>query len=244
MIGFGQFGKRNLGIGSTGYIVSLTDTRLVEIDPTSDGFFANVLEYDAEDEDLRSFIEAIREVKEAIGKFGKFWKPIYDPYLEDEWVVVFKAQKKTAIGHSFKYWQKKSKEMPTVDGKHWSVGSEYQYYAFLVWLINQLVKKGWKINKALRAVVIDSKELGHYLNSKSAQSDFEKTGSRPVCGVCDLGNTRKILSCANQKASGFWVAGGDCHGVGDDYPLAALDYCDDYYVDIDFINCVGWLVLS
>ena len=106
MIGFGKYGKkRELGI------VSTDDARLVLIDSTSEGFFANVLGYVAEDEKLKDFIEAIKEVKEA--GVGPFWKPIYDPSLDGE-EVVFKAGSTPAVEHSYNFWKQKAEKMPTV----------------------------------------------------------------------------------------------------------------------------------
>ncbi len=239
MIGFGNFGKkrekqekqkkRKLGI------VSTDDARLVLIDPTSEGFFENILGYVTENEKLKDFIEAIKEVKEE--RVGPFWKPIYDPSLDGK-EVVFKAGGIPAVGYSFNFWKQKAEKMPTVQGKKWSVGSEYQYYAFLVWLVNSLEKKGWTIEKALKAVVLISKNLGHDYDSE----DFENTGSREVCGVYDLNNTYKMLSCTNEEDDGFWCAGGihfcNCY----DYPLAYL-----YHYSCVGSSCnygVGWLVLS
>lgn len=234
MIGFGEFGKeRKLGI------VSTDDARLVLIDPTSEDFFENVLEFVTEDENLLEFIKAIEEVKEA--GVGPFWKPIYDPSLDGE-EVVFKAGSSPAVGHSYNFWKQKAEKMPNVQGKKWSVGSEYQYYAFLVWLVNSLKKKGWAIEKALKAVVLCSKELGHYYDSENALHDFEKTGSREVCGVCDLGNTFKMLSCTNEEAGGFWLAGGYYSGNSSYFPLADLNLRN--IVDYNYSNSVGWLVLS
>ena len=236
MIGFGKCGRqRELGI------VSTEDARLLMIDPTSDGFFANVLEYVAEDEAVRKFIEAVREVQEA--KVSKFWIPIYDPSIKGK-EVVFKAGNAPAVGHSFNFWKEEAGKMPTVDGKHWSIGSEYQYYAFLVWIVNSKLESGWNVADAIKAVVLDSKELEHYYkyNNWDTWLYFEKTGSREVCGVYDLENTLKLLSCTNEVAGGFWVAGG-VHGSFN-HPLAELYHFDRDDVDDDYNTCVGWLVLS
>ena len=230
----GKYGKkRELGI------VSTDDARLVLIDPTSEGFFENVIGYVTEDGNLKDFIEAIKEVKEA--GVGPFWKPIYDPSLDGE-EVVFKAGSTPAVGHSYNFWKQKAEKMPTVQGKKWTVGSVHQYCLFLVWLVNSLEKKGWTIEKALKSVVLISKELGHYWESENALNDFEKTGSREVCGVCDLGNTCKMLSCTNEEAGGFWLAGGCYDCSSDYYPLADIVRC--YHVNNDYDGSVGWLVLS
>ena len=133
--------------------------------------------------------------------------------------------------------------MSAVDGRHWHLATEYQYYAFLVWLINQLVKGGKSVDVAIKMVVLDSKELGHYYDSENSTEgeDFEDTGSRCVCGVYDLANTYKILSCSNKEAGGFWFGGGGYNYYGCSYPLAFLCRCTS--VVYDGSNSVGLLVL-
>lgn len=233
MIGFGRFGKRNLGINS------LSDERLVKIDTTTEGFYDNVLNYSSKNGDIQAFIGAVREVQE-VG-FEPFYRPVMDPSLEDG-NVVFKKWNKPAVGDSFNFWKQKAEEMPAVEGKKWHIGSEYQYYAFLTWLINQLVATGQGIKGAIEAVVLDSKELGHYRNAKNALQNFETTGSREVCGVYDLANACKLLACSNEEAGGFWVAGGLYYDNSNDSPLA--DLCHGFDVDDYHYDSVGWLVLA
>jgi hypothetical protein len=133
--------------------------------------------------------------------------------------------------------------MPVVEGRHWYVATEYQYYGFLVWLINQLVKNGKDIDEALNMVVLDSKDLGHYLNSKDSTlgEDFETTGSRCVCGVYDLANTSKMLACSNYEVRGLWIAGGCYCDDSDHNPLAELNH--ETNVSGGIYGCVGMLVL-
>lgn len=234
MIGFGEFGKQR-----TMEIKTLRDKRLLKVDPTATGFFDKVLGYISENEDIKAFIEAVKEVKES--KLSPFWRPVLDPTFDGE-DVIFKKGGKPAVGHSFNWWQEMAKKMATVEGKKWTLGTEYQYYAFLVWLINQLVKSGWRLKKAIEACVLDSKELGHYCNSENALHNFEVTGSCEVCGVCDLANTVKILRCSNEKVDCFWLAGGNYSDSSRNYPLAELSHD----VNVNLVNnySVPWLVLS
>lgn len=234
MIGFGEFGKQR-----TMEIKTLRDKRLLKVDPTATGFFDKVLGYISENEDIKAFIEAVKEVKES--KLSPFWRPVLDPTFDGE-DVIFKKGGKPAVGHSFNWWQEMAKKMATVEGKKWTLGTEYQYYAFLVWLINQLVKSGWRLKKAIEACVLDSKELGHYCNSENALHNFEVTGSREVCGICDLANTVKMLHCSNEKVVGFWLAGGNFNCDSYDFPLAGLVHFSN--VDDGNNYSVGWLVLS
>ena len=157
--------------------------------------------------------------------------------------MVFRKWNKPAVGCSFNTWKQLAEEMPAVEGKKWQICSEYQYYAFLTWLINQLVATGQSIKGAIEAVVLDSKELGHYRNAKNAlKDDFETTGSREVCGVYDLVNTYKLFACSNEEIGGFWVAGGGYSNDSFNYPLADLlhqNYVKDYHS-----KGVGWLVAA
>ena len=91
MIGFGKFGKNWSPKNSEHslLITSTDDARLVFIDPTSEGFFEGVLGCDTENDNIKEFIEAIQEVKEAGVK--PFWKPIYDPSIDGRDIVFAKG---------------------------------------------------------------------------------------------------------------------------------------------------------
>ena len=234
MIGFGKYTKNAEPVT----ITSLTDNRLVQINPQEDGFFDAVINFKSTNSDINAFIEAISEVKAA--KLEPFYKPIYDP-SEDGNIIAYQKGNNPAVGHSYNWWVETASKMSAVDGRHWHLATEYQYYAFLVWLINQLVKDGKSVDVAIRRVVLDSKELGHYYDSENATEDFEDTGSRCVCGVYDLANTYKILSLSDKEAGGFWLGGGVYEFYGDHYPLAFLDHFTD--VDDDDNYSVGLLVL-
>ena len=233
MIGFGKYTEKAEPVT----ITSLTDNRLVQINPQEDGFFDAVINFKSTNSDINAFIEAISEVKAAMLKL--FYKPIYDP-SEDGNIIAYQKGKKPAVGHSYNWWVETASKMSAVDGRHWHLATEYQYYAFLVWLINQLAKRGKSVDVAIKMVVLDSKELGHYYDSENSTKGFEDTGSRCVCGFYDLANTYKILS-SNKEAGGFWLGGGDCNFAGHDIPLANLYRFSN--VAIDYNYSVGLLVL-
>ena len=234
MIGFGIYGK-----GRKQEIRSLKDPRLMLISPSaSEYFFDSALSFETDNNSILDFQEAVEEVKKV--KLNPFWRPIMDPSLEDN-KVLFKIGNNPATGYSFNWWRKKVLEMSSVDGKKWRLGIEYEYYAFLVWLINNLIDhRGWSAKKAIEGVVLNSKELGHYHDSENAKGTLEPTGSREICGVFDLTNTLKILAC-NDEVNGFWRAGGLYCYLGNKKPLADLNYSTD--VNESFNLCVGWLVL-
>ncbi len=229
-------------------ITSLKSKRLVRINPQKDGFFDAVINfkltkkcnefyYEEDKKDLKEFIEAISEVKAA--KLEPFYKPIYDP-SEVCNTIGFKKNKEPAVGHSYWWWTKVASLMPAVEGKHWHLATEYQYYAFLVWLINQLLKDGKSVEEALYDVVIDSTELGLYRYTKD-EVEIQPTGSRGVRGVYDLANVYKILACSNEETEGFLIAGGSYFNYGVCFPLATLQSCMDEFCKHN--DCVGLLVL-
>lgn len=233
MIGFVNFGmKRELEVTSL-------NEPLMMVNTSENGFYDKVLNYKSENDNIQEFIKAIREVQQ-VG-IEPFYRPVMDPSIEGD-KVVYKKGKKPAVGYSFNKWVKAVKAMPAVEGKSWKLGTEYQYYAFLVQLINQLVAIGWDVKRAIEAVVLDSKELGHYWNSKNALHDLEMTGNREICGVCDLANTYKLLTCSNEEVGGLWLAGGCCVNLSYYYPLADLYHGD--FVDHDSYDTVAWLVLE
>lgn len=221
MIGFGRYGKSK----TQATITILTDFRLVKIDPQAEGFFDAVLNFKTSNENINLFIEAIEEVKTA--NLEAFYKPIYDPSEGSaEIPVIYKKGNKPAVGHSYKWWVEVASKMPTVEGKAWSIASEYQYYAFLVDIVNKKVVSGDNLADVLEVVVNDSTTLGHCYNSKNSTKaeDFEPTGSRCVCGFYDLANTYKILKCSNKEAGGFWLASCSYFNDGFEHPLADISH--------------------
>ena len=244
MIGFGNYKKKAETTTITTLednITTLEDNRLVKINPQEEGFFNEVLNFKSTNEDINMFIEAVAEVKEA--SLEAFYRVMYDPTEAGDHMVVFQKGKRPAAGHSYNWWVETASKMSPVEGRQWHIATEYQYYAFLVWLINQLVKIGKSVEEALHQVVLDSKELGHYYDSENSTEgeDFEFTGSRCVCGLYDLANIAKILQCSNSEASDFCIAGGYYYRNGNEYPLAHFSHSTN--VDSAFNHNVGLLVL-
>ncbi|MCI8620836.1 MAG: hypothetical protein HFJ50_03360 [Clostridia bacterium] len=167
-----------------------------------------------------------------------FWRPNLDPSFDETGEsICYVAGKKPAVGKSKNWWKEVAKKVGLQEG------TKKQYVAFLGCLIKKLVEKGWEVSQAWYAVCSDSKKLGHYWNSEYAKHDFEMTGSREVCDFYDLGNSFKILAeDEEEKAGGFWLAGGLYVIDGYYYPLAGLAHCND--VGSDYVDSVGWLVLN
>lgn len=243
MIGFGEYGRfgksedvyQERNFGSSKEIQKLDDERLVFINPNLEGFYSNVLDFVTDNEYLKAFQEAIKEVKEE--QPNPFWKPIYDPAIEHG-KIVFEAGKHVASGGTgYTFWENKIHDLPSVEGKQWCIGTEYQYYALLTWLINQLIEKeAWSVEKAMTAIVINPRILG--LDYRVPVSK-EKTGSDPICGICDLGRTYKYLTITNKNVSGCWIA--STTYWYDEKSFADLFHYNKYS---DHFDVVGWLVIS
>ena len=214
-----------------------------------------------------------RLLTEAINRgLSDFWRPKQDPSLKKpkaplfgvvprgfENIVYFEfeVRKKPAIGFHYNWWEKKSKQYLPERGSR--LGTKTEYVAFLGVLIKIMVASGWSVSKAWFAVCDNSRELGHYWNSKNSKHGIELTGSREVCGFCDLANTYKILHHGVEFNS-FWVAGGSYNDNSYNSPLANLRYRprsnlvfdDGRYDPLDrplvegglYPDAVGWLVLS
>lgn len=275
MLGFGEFSKKTKAESrktetETTTITSLADNRLVLINPQEPGFFDEVLNYGAigdgvnDNVYIREWFDAVAEVKEA--RIKEFYRTIYDPSDAGDNLVAFTKGKKPAIRHSYNWWVETASNMPAVEGRHWSVATEYQYYAFLVWLIKNMSKAGKSVEKAIYQIASQSVELGHYHNSR--YRDYEKfrresicvnkrdfyydpspdiciclTGSRGACGIYDLANTCKLLTCSNKKVGGFWLGGGCYNCKSENAPLAELNHYTDEEAYANWEDSVAMLVL-
>lgn len=231
MFGFENFGKKR-----NWKITSLKDERLIMVDPSRKDFFNNVLNYSSENEDIQAFVEAVKEVKAA--KLSPFWKPIYDPSTDGE-NIIFAKGAQPLTNRSFSWWTVQAKHMPTVKGKRWSVGTKEQYIAFLVWLINELVKSNWTIVEAIEAVVLDSEELGIYYNSRGTELPIDETGTCMICGCGDLATRFKLLRCPD---GGFYEVGGSHISNSYKHPLVHMAHCD-FIASASNLD-TAWLIIS
>jgi len=168
-----------------------------------------------------------------------FYRPIIDPSFDEEEDICYQPGKMPAVGMSYNWWKRNAKAFCPERGSR--LGTKTEYVAFLATLIKELVATGWKVADAWNSVCNNSKELGHYWESKDAKHDFENTGSRENCGWYDLANAYKILA-EDEEASGYWLAGGSYRNFGDRRPLAGL-FLDFDWRNWNFFGC-GWLVLE
>lgn len=182
--------------------------------------------------------KAFKELLTKVIKSGvsDFYRPKLDPSFDFQGNICYLAGRKPAVGKSYNWWKREAEKF--CPGRNSRLGTKSEYVAFLGVLLKNLVASGWSINDAWNAVCKNSRKLGHYWDSKGALEHLEPTGSREICGFCDLGNTHKILA---ELVVGFWRVGGDYDSYGYEYPLANLDYYRFGNADCD---SVGWLVLE
>ena len=185
----------------------------------------------------KKFMEKVKKVIRA--GMHDFWCPVCDPSLDNKGRICYEPGNRPAVGKSYNWWAKTAKEFKPEQGSR--LGTETERIAFLAVLIKELVNSGKSVEWAWNAVCNDSKELGHYWNSENAKHDFETTGSREICGWCDLGNVYKIVA-EDKETCGFWLAGCYFSNGSLDYPLADLYHYVSRFND-DVGGCC-WLVLT
>lgn len=204
----------------------------ITVEGSDSQIYFDMLKYAPASETEKEFLEFLKEAVDAVVKTFKV--PVCDPSIDENGSLQFVAGCKPAVGYSYN----ELKEIAIKNGVQ--LGSKNQYVIFLATIIHRLVEEGWSKADAFFAVCTDSTQLGHYWNSEKARHDFEVTGSRKIAGKCDLANTYKILK-NDEKAGGFWFAGGGYYGDGGDDPLAYLNLCCNY--DNHCNLSVGWFVL-
>lgn len=168
-----------------------------------------------------------------------FRKPCMDPsFADDGETIIYCAGVKPAVGQSAVWWNENApKFMPEKNSRQID---DLEKDVSLGIIIKYLVEEKYKVKDAWKAVCVNSKDIGHYHDSKNPKGDFERTGSRKVGKWYDLGNTCKIVK--RRGASGFVLFGGDYFNRGDYFPLAdACTFCNS--VDAYF-DSVGELVLD
>lgn len=204
----------------------------ITVEGSDSQIYFDMLKYAPASETEKIFLEYLKEAVDAGVKTFKV--PVCDPSIDENGSLQFVAGCKPAVGYSYN----ELKELAIKNGVQ--LGSKNQYVLFLATIINRLVEEGWSKADSFYAVCTDSTQLGLYWNSEKARHDFEVTGSRKIAGKCDLANTYKILR-NDEKAGGFWAAGGLWIFGGYDGPLACL--CLNFDYDNRCSYSAGWFVL-
>jgi len=168
-----------------------------------------------------------------------FYRPKCDPsFTKGEAGFYFEFGKAPAVGKSYDWWIKAIRNHSA--DHNVKLGTRLQYGAFLGVLIKRLIEEGKTAEWAWNAVCNDSAELGHYWNSVKAKHTFEPTGSREICGFCDLANTYKILADDSDNNI-YWMASGIYGGDSKIYPIA--DICRGNSRNFGIYG-VGWIVVN
>lgn len=204
----------------------------IYVEGSDSKIYSELLEHKALNDREKEFMNNLRTAIEAGIK--SFKVPVCDPSIDENGKIQFVQGCKVAVGYSYNELEKLAEK------NSFRLGTKNEYFLFLGTILNRLIAEGWSETAAFEAVCTDSTELGHYSNSADAKDDFELTGSRKIVGKCDLANTYKILA-KDEKAGGFWFAGGNCNHNGFNIPLARLLLFD--YYDFHYYDSVGWFVL-
>lgn len=192
------------------------------------------LRHQPESNKQRVFKEELLEViKTGIPDFRA---QVMDPSLDEEDRIFYQKGNKPAVGKSAAWWEENAKKF--IPQKKSRIGKRKQRIAFLGVLIKQLIEElGYNASDAWRAVCDQSKELGHFLDSKDAKKQFEPTGSRQVGTWYDLGNTFNLIRGEVFK---FVLYGGCYSDNGNDYPLAFYEGFD--YPEGEYMLSTAWIV--
>lgn len=167
-----------------------------------------------------------------------FYRPICDPWTINN-RIYHTIGKYSAVGYSYKYWEKAAKAF--YPKRHSRLGTRLEYVAFLGFLMKKMLEKGWSVAEAWDAVCNDSIKLGYYINS-GGKLTFQPTVSTGICGFYDLGNTFKILAeDEDERTGGFWVASGSCEFTSYATPLANMNHAD--CLDFEMDDSTGWIIM-
>lgn len=194
------------------------------------------LKHEPETENQMEFKERLIEAMES--GLSDILVPRIDPSYDDAGNISFKASKMRMpiVGHSGEWWKRKAEEFMPEKGSR--LGTTNERIAFLGLLIRETLieRLGYTVGDAWKAVCDQSKDLGHYFDSRKERYSYEPTGSRQVGVWYDLGNVFKFTS--NGENAGFSLMGGTyCHH-GFQCPLSNVS-CDYSY---EYDDATGWIV--
>lgn len=165
------------------------------------------------------------------GRLHAFTCMTIDPSIKNGKLVYQKGLRPAVEQFKAKEWEKLLKEYNPSRNSRQMTPTEYSCRNLLI--ILKLMESGCGKSQAWEAVCVNSEKIGHY----SDYATFEPTGSREVCGFCDLANAHKILAKDPwDKDSDYWIGGGSINCIGRRSPVANMekicgyDYVDNYGV--------------
>ena len=176
----------------------------------------------------------------ANGRLHTFTCMTIDPSVKDG-KLVYQKGLPIITGFSQNQWEKMLKDYNPSRNSRQMTRTEYACRN--LFLIQKLVKSGYEIEEAWKVVCDDSRKIAYYCNPDNLKYVPEPTGSREVCGFCDLGNTWKLIAEDPWDVSGgFWAAGGCYSNDSNHDPVADLYH--SYDVDNFSNGGVGMLALD
>lgn len=164
-------------------------------------------------------------------------EPSFDYYIGK---LRYEKGLKVNTGYSAKQWESWLRHYDPIRNSRMMTRTEY--VCRNLFLIQKLVvESGYEIAKAWEEVCDNSQNLGNF-HKKEGKDDFrfEPSGSREICGFCDLGNHEKILAEDpwERTISGFWKASG-CQSAD---TIASMDHC--CFKNMDDLLAVGMLAMD
>ncbi len=213
MVGFGKFGLAN----EMASIEDTRDERLIYIDPQQNGFFKNALNNAILNNAIRKrlcrkeiidFQEAILEIKEVC--VSPFFIPKYAP--SEGWgrfPVAFKPDRRPIDWLTYNQWVNMVETMPALNGfRHWRIGNQYEYYIYLMYVINRLVMKGVRAERAVANIVCGTNcARDAHISWTGTEYVFTTDDGRKInTGVYDFDMCKRYVECPTNQTS-YWVAG-------------------------------------
>lgn len=164
---------------------------------------------------------------------GCRWIPVFEPSKDSKGNLCYVAGAEVLRRLNSYAWENMFKEYSPANGSQEASDTTY-FLLLLRWLKDGVA--------TLEQLADDSKEIGHYWDSRDAKHDFEKTGEREFGGLYGfVGNTYKIVK-DSESSSGFSLVGGDYVNYGYRYPLADVKH-DSYPYNGNYYG-VGLLELT
>lgn len=173
-------------------------------------------------EKQKKFRENVLEALKNKPKEGYRWIPVFEPSMDSNGYLQYVSGARVLIGkiHDSYGWEKKIKEYSPANGSRIASITTYFLLA-LRWLKDGVA--------TLKQLADDSKDIGHYCNSKGTKKHFEETGEREFGGLFGfVGNTYKIVK-DSAACSSFSTVGGYCGNYGDEYPMANVKFVECPY---------------
>lgn len=165
---------------------------------------------------------------------GFRWIPVYEPSNDESGNIQYVSGANVLRGLSSYNWEENFKNYSPENGSRLASNTTY-FLLLLRWLKDGVA--------TIEQLADDSKDIGHYWDSKNAKHDLEKTGEREFGGLCGfVGNTYKEVKDSESKP-GFLSLGGSCNIKGYAWTVASVFHIFDPY-HCDVVNSVGLLELT